>query len=182
MLFLLTYLAWHWASGRDVPHRQVPSIGGSYVLGAQLGSGGFGVVYKGVRKETHDTVAIKVIQKQRPGSNEEHHLRQVQNEIAVMTYLDHPNVVQLFEVLETDDAFHLIMEYVEGGDLSRRIRRSETGKLDDATSRSIMRQLVDALSYCHRSGVVHRDLKPGNSKQRRRCIRLCRRTDVAMQS
>lgn len=79
-------------------------------------------------------------------------------EIALMELLDHPNIVQLYETHETSDSLFIVMEYIEGCNLEEYLQKHK-GKLSEAEARSLFRQMVAALDYCHSKWVVHRDIK-----------------------
>lgn len=78
-----------------------------------------------------------------------------------MKLVQHPNVVRLYEVIDTQTKLYLILELGDGGDLYDYIMRHESG-LSEQLAREYFRQIVRAISYCHRLHVVHRDLKPEN--------------------
>lgn len=82
------------------------------------------------------------------------------NEIEIMTQLDHPNVVKLYEVFDDDDYLFLVMELLSGGELFDRIADSDVYTEQEASE--TLRPIVDAIRYCHSIGVIHRDLKPEN--------------------
>ena len=78
-----------------------------------------------------------------------------------MKLVQHPNVVRLYEVIDTQTKLYLILELGDGGDLYDYIMRHDGG-LGEEVAREYFRQIVRAISYCHRLHVVHRDLKPEN--------------------
>lgn len=78
-----------------------------------------------------------------------------------MRLVQHPNVVRLYEVIDTPTTLYLVMELAEGGDLYDYILRHEGGVVE-ATAKRHFAQIVRAVSYCHQLHVVHRDLKPEN--------------------
>lgn len=78
-----------------------------------------------------------------------------------MRLVQHPNVVRLFEVIDTPTTLYLVMELAEGGDLFDYIIRHEGGVAEDTAKRHFA-QIVRAVAYCHQLHVVHRDLKPEN--------------------
>ncbi|KAF8097352.1 hypothetical protein N665_0290s0011 [Sinapis alba] len=131
---------------------------GKYELGRTLGEGNFGKV-----KFAKDTVsgqpfAVKIIDKSRIA-----HLNfslQIKREIRTLKMLKHPNIVRLHEVLASKTKIYMVMECVMGGELFDRI--VSKGKLSETEGRKMFQQLIDGISYCHRKGVFHRDLKLEN--------------------
>lgn len=91
-------------------------------------------------------------------------------EITLMESLDHPNVVHLYETFETADSLFLVMEYVRGVNLDEYLQQQSNtrGALKEDEARHIFRQIVAAVDYCHSQYVVHRDLKVGLTKRKRR--------------
>ncbi|KNC74957.1 CAMK/CAMKL protein kinase, partial [Sphaeroforma arctica JP610] len=82
----------------------------------------------------------------------------------VMTLLDHPNIVKLYELTDTTDHFLLILEYVAGSNLTEKVPLFATTKRKklEPLVRKLMRQIMSAIAYCHKGHVVHRDIKPDN--------------------
>ncbi|KAI5645359.1 protein kinase domain-containing protein [Phthorimaea operculella] len=133
-------------------------IAGLYDLLDTLGSGHFAVVKMARHVFTGEKVAVKVIDKSKLDSVSKSHLFQ---EVRCMKLVQHPNVVRLYEVIDTQTKLYLILELGDGGDLYDYIMRHESG-LSESLARDYFRQIVRAISYCHRLHVVHRDLKPEN--------------------
>lgn len=128
-----------------------------YEVGKLLGQGTFAKVYHARNIETSQSVAIKVIDKDKifkVGLME-----QIKREISVMKLVRHPNIVQLYEVMATKSKIYFVLEYVKGGELFNKIAK---GKLREDASRKYFQQLVSAVDFCHSRGVYHRDLKPEN--------------------
>jgi len=86
----------------------------------------------------------------------------IRKEIEMLKKLDHPNIVRLFEILEDDVSVFLILELCHGGDLCETIEKSEGGRLTEQKARIVLRQVLDALAFCHAKKMVHRDVKPEN--------------------
>eukprot|EP00039_Didymoeca_costata_P018166 m.332352 g.332352 ORF g.332352 m.332352 type:complete len:518 (-) comp16935_c0_seq1:166-1719(-) len=128
-----------------------------YTFIKTIGSGSSAEVKLGKRIATGENIAIKIIQRKALDS---HGLKRVGQEIAVWENLEHPGVIQLYEVIATDKVFMFVCEYAAGGDLLDYIR--ENGRLKGEAAKRTCAQLVCALDYCHRQGVVHRDLKLEN--------------------
>ncbi|CAK1556310.1 unnamed protein product [Leptosia nina] len=133
-------------------------IAGLYDLLDTLGSGHFAVVKLARHVFTGEKVAVKVIDKSKLDDVSKSHLFQ---EVRCMKLVQHPNVVRLYDVIETETKLYLILELGDGGDLYDYIMRHESG-LSESLARDYFRQIVRAISYCHRLHVVHRDLKPEN--------------------
>nr|XP_015223738.1 PREDICTED: SNF-related serine/threonine-protein kinase-like [Lepisosteus oculatus] len=133
-------------------------IAGLYDLDRTLGKGHFAVVKLARHVFTGELVAVKVIDKTKLDSLAAGHLLQ---EVRCMKLVQHPNVVRLYEVIDTQTKLYLILELGDGGDMYDYILRHEGG-VSEAQAKVHFAQIVRAISYCHRLHVVHRDLKPEN--------------------
>jgi len=125
-----------------------------YLVKRIVGKGGFGYVRLGADKATRQYVAIKSILKSGSPS------RFLQREIAILKEVQHPNVVELYDIFETDEKYHLVMEYMTGGMLCDVVTRRQ--KLNETDALHVLRQILRAVAYLHSRGIVHRDLKPEN--------------------
>lgn len=128
-----------------------------YEIGRLLGQGTFAKVYFARRISTNQSVAIKVIDKEkvlRVGM-----MNQIKREISVMRIARHPNIVQLYEVMATKTRIYFIMEYCKGGELFNKVAK---GRLKEDVARKYFVQLINAVDFCHSRGVYHRDIKPEN--------------------
>lgn len=105
-----------------------------------------------------EKVAVKVIDKTKLDEVSRAHLFQ---EVRCMKLVQHPHVVRLYEVIDTQTKLYLILELGDGGDMYDYIMQHESG-LDEDLARTYFQQIVQAISYCHKMHVVHRDLKPEN--------------------
>uniref|UniRef100_I3JYG1 non-specific serine/threonine protein kinase n=1 Tax=Oreochromis niloticus TaxID=8128 RepID=I3JYG1_ORENI len=141
----------HYSPGRS-------DLSGLYHLGRTLGRGHFAVVKLGRNVNTGQLVAVKMIDKTKLDVMATSHLLQ---EVRCMRRVQHPNVVRLYEVIDTPTTLYLVMELAEGGDLYDYILRHEGG-VAEVTAKRHFAQIVRAVSYCHQLHVVHRDLKPEN--------------------
>src|SRR3954471_17721670 len=134
---------------------------GSYEITGQLGAGGMGEVYRATDTNLKRSVAIKVLPPSVAGNVER--LARFQREAEVLAALNHTNIGAIYGLEKTPDFTALVMELVEGNDLSQRIARGAI-PVDEALA--IAKQIADALEAAHEQGIVHRDLKPANIKVR----------------
>jgi len=134
---------------------------GSYSIIAKLGEGGMGEVYRATDTNLKRQVAIKVL----PVSvaSDADRLVRFQREAEVLAALNHPNIGAIYGLEKTSDFTALVMELVEGEDLSQRIARGAI-PVDEALP--IAKQIAEALEAAHEQGIIHRDLKPANIKVR----------------
>ena len=132
---------------------------GEYILGQTLGEGEFGKVKMGWKKEGGVQVAIKLLRREQLGSNPSR-LPKIYREIAILRELQHPNIVKLHEMVETERHIGIILEYASGGELFDYILNHRY--LKDNAARRLFAQLVSGIGYLHKKGIVHRDLKLEN--------------------
>ncbi|XP_008304685.1 serine/threonine-protein kinase D3-like [Stegastes partitus] len=123
-----------------------------------LGSGQFGVVYRGTHRKSGRPVAIKVIDKTRFPTKQD---RQLRNEVAILQNLSHLGVVLLEGMFETVEHVFVIMEKLHG-DMLEMIMSSEKGRLPERITRFLVMQILEALRYLHLKHIAHCDLKPEN--------------------
>ena len=133
-------------------------IAGLYDLKETIGKGHYAVVKLAKHVFTGEKVAVKVIDKSKLDDVSKQHLFQ---EVRCMKLVQHPNVVRLYEVIDTQTKLYLILELGDGGDMYDYIMKHESG-LDELLAKNYFRQMVQAINYCHKLHVVHRDLKPEN--------------------
>ncbi|XP_011666724.1 MAP/microtubule affinity-regulating kinase 3 isoform X4 [Strongylocentrotus purpuratus] len=138
-------------TGDDQPHV------GKYRLIKTIGKGNFAKVKLAKHIPTGKEVAIKIIDKTQLNPSS---LQKVYREVKIMKLLDHPNIVKLFEVIETDKTLYLAMEYASGGEVFDYLVAH--GRMKEKEARAKFRQIVSAVQYCHQKRVVHRDLKAEN--------------------
>ncbi|XP_071774121.2 protein kinase D4 [Centroberyx gerrardi] len=123
-----------------------------------LGSGQFGVVYRGTHRQSGRPVAIKVIDKTRFPTKQE---RQLRNEVAILQNLSHPGVVLVEGMFETVEYVFVVMEKLHG-DMLEMILSNEKGRLPERNTRFLVMQILEALRYLHLKHIAHCDLKPEN--------------------
>lgn len=128
-----------------------------YEMGKLLGKGSFAKVYHARNVKTSESVAIKVIDKDK--IKKCGLMDQIIQEISVMKLVKHPNIVQLYEVMATKTKIYFVIEYVKGGELFKKVQR---GRLKEDVARTYFQQLISAVDFCHTRQVYHRDLKPEN--------------------
>ena len=128
-----------------------------YTLQHLIGTGGMAEVWYAENK-IHKPAAVKILNADLShNSSIEERFR---NEAEVMVKLSHPNIRQVYDYGEIDGRPAIIMEYLDGDDLKARMKKGQ--RFSDEQLRKWWNQLVDALNYTHRQGIVHRDIKPGN--------------------
>ena len=133
---------------------------GNYRILDHIGKGGMAVVYRGQHKTlTRRIVAIKVLSAALEGDKSFH--ERFFREAEVMDRLDHPNIVTLWDFIEQDGQYFIVMEYVDGTTLHHIIKQSK-GPLPLEQIGKIFGQVLDAVGYAHGLGIVHRDIKPSN--------------------
>uniref|UniRef100_UPI003AAD5F10 MAP/microtubule affinity-regulating kinase 4 n=1 Tax=Centroberyx gerrardi TaxID=166262 RepID=UPI003AAD5F10 len=130
---------------------------GNYRLLKTIGKGNFAKVKLARHILTGREVAIKIIDKTQLNPTS---LQKLFREVRIMKGLNHPNIVQLFEVIETEKTLYLIMEYASGGEVFDYL--VSHGRMKEKEARAKFRQIVSAVHYCHQKNIVHRDLKAEN--------------------
>ena len=144
-------------SGQNIP----PGITAKYDIRGTLGAGAMGVVYDAWDRVIERRVAIKVVR--RPGGDDpeaiEAHAR-FRREAQAAGRLQHPNIVAVYDYGEDETAAWIVMELVEGGSLKKPLDAKDRFPIPEIVR--VMTQVLDALDYSHKRGVVHRDIKPAN--------------------
>lgn len=136
------------------------TLDGKYRLDEELGSGGFGVVFRGYHLALDRPIAVKVF-RPRPGNDSGHELNRFLREGATAARLNHPNVVRVFDsAVSADGIAYLVMELLHGHTLGREV--SDRGPLPAKRAVRIAATVADVLAAAHRGGILHRDIKPEN--------------------
>ena len=140
----------------DRPTGDLPAIPG-YQLLREMGSGGMGVVYEAVQLRLKRRVALKMV---RRGLDDDPDLEsRFQKEAEAAARMNHPNIVEIFEIGEFEGRAYFTLELVEGGDLSIELA---SGPMSPRRAAQLTETLAHAMHYAHERGIIHRDLKPAN--------------------
>ena len=148
-----------WASfiGRDL---------GNVTIVKELGRGAMGVVFVGFQKTLKRQVAVKVLHKARLRGRSA--LTLFRDEGEALAVLNHPNIIPIYEMGETDECFFQVMQLVDGSDLRTIIKRTHNHPLPSKrlipldTGLEIVENALSGLAYAHEEGVIHQDVKPAN--------------------
>ena len=125
----------------------------------QLGKGGYGKVYEVKNKKTGEIRACKHLSKLNVKD-----LDKFRREIEIMKKMDHPNIIQIYEVFESERSLYIIMEECKGGEIFDRIIEHIQNKqmYSEKDAANIFQQVMSCIQYCHNKNICHRDLKPEN--------------------
>ena len=140
------------------PSRQGALLGDRYLLERKLGAGGMADVWLAEDRELGRKVAVKILHERY--ASDEQFVGRFRREATSAAALSHPNVVSIFDRGETDGSYFIVMEYVEGKTLKELI--ITRGVCPPAAAIGYVRQVLAALRYAHRNGIIHRDIKPHN--------------------
>ena len=135
-----------------------PSIG-NYFLLKTIGLGSQGKVKLGEHKATGTKVAIKIMKKSKIAKDPELQ-KKIQREMSLMRIFDHPHLLKLFDVLETETHLYLVLEYAKNGELFDYI--SQCGSVSAQLALKFFRQIIYGLDFLHTHALCHRDMKPEN--------------------
>lgn len=131
---------------------------GKYKLLEPLGAGGMSFVYLAENQLLGQRRAVKVLPKSKVTDSS--YLERFYREARAAAQLNHPNIVRTFDIDQQGDQHYMVMEYIEGEDLSSLVKRVGPLPIGDAVN--YLRQTAAALQHAHRAGLIHRDVKPGN--------------------
>lgn len=151
--------ALHQLDDREIEIKSaLPPQFSQYEIIELLGEGGMGAVYRARHPHLGKEVAVKVIKQDRLADPAM--LSRFQREIKTVAKLDHPNIVRASDAGVHDGTPYLVMELLDGNDLSSYVKQN--GSLSIAEAVDIIRQAASGLAYAHQAGIVHRDIKPSN--------------------
>lgn len=128
-----------------------------YKIGELLGEGAFAQVKLGVDRETGEKCAIKIIKKKDYAGKE---MDFIVREMNIMKSVSHPNIVNTLDMFDTPAYLHIVLEWMQGGELFDVI--AEAGSFSEKQASQVMRDVIKGVQYLHLHGIVHRDLKPEN--------------------
>ena len=140
-----------------MPRVELPCPFADYILEAEIGRGGMGIVYRATRNSDGESVAIKMILKGDFATEAEK--KRFDAEADAAARMDHPNIVPIYEVGEFEGRAYFCMKLIRGPSLSERLMR---GPMNNARATRVMNEICSAIEYAHQQGVLHRDLKPSN--------------------
>ncbi len=149
---------------------------GQHLLLERLGEGGMGAVFKARHRRLGRIDALKIIRKDRLDNPEA--VRRFQREAQAAARLSHPNIVRIFDAGEIHGSHFLVMQYVEGCDLSRLVKQG--GPLSIQQACDYVRQAALGLQHAHEQGLVHRDIKPHNLVLTRASSAAAEASDVGL--
>ncbi len=137
-----------------------------FIIKQVLASGGFGVTYSAIEKQTGKIFVIKTLNQQQQ-TQADFQQRQVKfvNEALRLAQCNHPHIVKVHEVIQEDELWGIVMEYIDGQDLE--VYVDEWGQLPENEALRYIDQVGKALEYVHQQGFLHRDIKPNNILLRR---------------
>ena len=131
---------------------------GNYLIKNTLGCGTFGKVKLAIYLPTHEKVAIKILEKSKMAEKDDQ--IRLEREFEMLAQFNHPNLIMVTEIFESDNNYYTVMDYCEGGELFNYIVKKKY--LSEKESSFFYYQIISGLEYMHSLGIVHRDLKPEN--------------------
>ncbi|CAG9329261.1 unnamed protein product [Blepharisma stoltei] len=145
-----------WISKNDFVKTDKEYIKTKYQFIKRLSVGSFGYIMLVTDKKTNENKIIKEIQKTFLSVEMQ---KCVCSESEKLYFLDHPNIVKLYEIVEDNQSFYLVSEYYPGGDLFEKILENP---LSEQLAKKYMQDILIAVNYCHSRGVIHRNIRPEN--------------------
>ena len=136
---------------------EMPEELGDYQLMEEIGHGGQGLVYRARQKSLNRIVALKVIGLGRWATTA--HIKRFRLEAEAAASLDHPSIVPIHEIGESDGSCYFSMKFVEGRPLDEVVKREP---MSNRRAAELIVKLARTVHYAHQRGILHRDIKPGN--------------------
>lgn len=132
----------------------------NFIIGSEIGKGAYASVRCAQNKQNMSKVAIKIYDKSKlltPSRK-----KNAEREIKILTRLNHPNIIKLYQTIENRKSLNLIMEYVSGCSLMAYMKKTKDKRLEENDAKRVFKQIIEALEYCHSLGISHRDIKLEN--------------------
>lgn len=120
---------------------------GDYILGSNLGTGGFAKVVQGIHVYTGEKVAIKILNMEKLKKDDKENIKKVKKEIEILKLVKHKNIIKLYDVINTTKKIYLIMELCEGGELFDQIDSKHN--LTELEALKYFQEYIDAIDYLH---------------------------------
>lgn len=141
--------------GISIPMQDITQV---YIFNKkEIGSGHYGSVRKAKLKiDKGKTYAVKSVEKKKLKGD----ITLLKNELEMLRFSDHPNIVQFYEIYQDKLSYHFVMEVCEGGDITTYLEKK--GAIDEPLAKKIIFQVLLAINHLHSCGIVHRDIKPDN--------------------
>ena len=130
----------------------------NYKIIESIGVGGMGEVYKAIHETLDRVVALKVIHPELLSNAEI--IKRFYKEAKIQAQMTHPNIVTVFDFLEIENSYFLVMEYIEGESIGKIVKKQ--GPLEINFSLNIFKQILSGIAHAHSKGIIHRDIKPSN--------------------
>ena len=135
-------------------------LGGRYRVDGRLGKGGMAVVYRAEDALLGRKVALKILH--RYYADATYFQKRFKQEARAMASMDHENIVKIYDICQDEEVPLIVAEYVGGSDLKNLLSERAENRLDESEARRVAGQILEALCYAHRRGIIHRDIKPSN--------------------
>ncbi|CAB4287463.1 unnamed protein product [Prunus armeniaca] len=143
------------------PKPESQPVKGQWKKGKLIGRGTFGSVYVATNRETGALCAMKEVELFPDDPKSAECIKQLQQEIKVLSQLEHPNIVQYYGSEIVDDRFYIYLEYVHPGSINKYVHE-HCGAITEAVVRSFTRHILSGLAYLHSTKTIHRDIKGAN--------------------
>jgi len=143
-------------ANRKIDGAEEGDINDKYIMGEEIGRGGFSVVREATCREDGEKYAVKIVEK----TLIQDEIKLLRREIEIMKQVEHENILKLIEIFEDDEKVYIVMELVDGSELFDRIVNK--GYYSEKSTVHIVKQILNAVKYLHSKNIAHRDLKPEN--------------------
>ena len=137
----------------------IPKIS-NYIISSQIGQGAYAIVKQAINKKTKEKFAIKIYEKSK--MTESQRMSSINREINLLKQINHPNIVKLYEVIDTPRQLCIVMELAHGQSLHSFAKSKTNRRVFEKTAIIIFRQILSGIEYCHSLNIVHRDIKMEN--------------------